>query len=223
MRRMLVGFDMDGVILDSDTFSPDGWIVEAFKRTLRDFNIPETDENARALYVNNLRENAGAFCTRFGIPDPSILWRRREENYIVSKLAALDRGDIGPFSDVRALEELSDVYPMGIVSNSPQIVVDRVITHFSLERLFRVWIGRGSGFEDLGVAKPAPHLLERMKEVLERERGYYVGDQPEDTTAARAAGLRPIRIIRDGDGGDITTLFELPGFLARCEKVSVTD
>ena len=219
--KMLVGFDMDGVILDSDTFSPDGWIVEAFKRTLRDFNIPETEENARALYVNNLRVNAAAFCARFDIPDPSILWRCREENYIALKLAALDRGDIGLFPDVAALEELSDVYPMGIVSNSPQVVVDRVITNFSLERLFRVWIGRGSGFEDLKVAKPAPHLLERMKEVLEGEHGYYVGDQPEDAEAAHAAGLRPIRIIRVGDGGDIATLFELPGFLARYERVSV--
>lgn len=221
--RPLIGFDMDGVILDSDTFAEGNWIVETFMRTLRDFNIPETEENARALYVNNLRENADAFCERFGIANPSVLWRRREENYVASKLAALERGEIELFPDVEALEKLSDAYPMGMVSNSPQVVVDRVIAHFSLERLFRVWIGRGSAFEDLRIAKPAPHLLERMKEVLESNHGYYVGDQLEDAEAARAAGLRPIRIVRSGDDGDITTLFELPEFLGGCERVSAAD
>jgi len=221
--RPLIGFDMDGVILDSDTFAEGNWIVEAFMRTLRDFNIPETEENARTLYVNNLRENADAFCERFGVANPSLLWRRREENYVASKLAALERGEIGLFADVVALEELSSVYPLGIASNSPQVVVDRVIAHFSLDQLFRVWIGRGSAFEDLRIAKPAPHLLERMKEGLESDRGYYVGDQPEDAEAAYAAGLRPIRIVRDGNDGDITTLFELLAFLKRCERVSVAD
>jgi len=40
--RPFVGFDMDGVILDSDTFAAGDWIIEAFMKTLREFGIPET-------------------------------------------------------------------------------------------------------------------------------------------------------------------------------------
>ncbi len=216
--KPLVGFDMDGVILDSDTFAEGNWIVEAFRRTLRDFGIPETDENARGLYINNLRENADAFCEKFGIADPRQLWARREENYVSGKLAALETGRIALFPDAAILEELAKDYPLGVVSNSPQSIVDRVVEQFALDRVFRVWIGRGSSLEEIRFAKPAPHLLERLKKALGATRGYYVGDQQEDILAARAASLYPVRIIRNGSGGDIQSLTELKRFLMHKER-----
>ena len=215
--RAFVGFDMDGVILDSDTFAAGSWIIEAFMKTLREFGIPETEENARALYINNLRENADAFCKKFDIPDPRMLWACREEHYINDKLAALEAGQIDLFPDVAALEELRADYPLGIASNSPQIVVDRVVSYFSLDRIFRVWIGRGSSLEEICFAKPAPHLLERLKGALGSRRGYYVGDQLTDTRAAQAALLAPIEIVRNGSGGDIRSLTELKRFLVHEE------
>lgn len=215
--RPFVGFDMDGVILDSDTFAAGDWIVEAFMKTLREFGIPETEENARALYMNNLRENAGAFCEKFGIPDPRMLWARREEHYVNDKLATLEAGQIDLFPDVAALEELRADYPLGIASNSPQIVVDRVVSYFSLDRIFRVWIGRGSSLKEICLAKPSPHLLKRLKGALGSRHGYYVGDQLADIQAAQAALLVPINIVRDGSGGDIRSLTELTRFLAHEE------
>lgn len=215
--RAFVGFDMDGVILDSDTFAAGSWIVEAFMKTLHEFGIPETEENARALHISNLRENADAFCEKFGIPDPHMLWACREEHYVDGKLAALEAGQINLFPDVAALEELRADYPLGIASNSPQIVVDRVVPYFSLDRIFRVWIGRGSSLEEICFAKPAPHLLERLKGALGSRRGYYVGDQLADTQAAQAALLAPIEIVRNGSGGDIRSLTELKRFLVHEE------
>lgn len=215
--KLVIGFDMDGVILNSDDFTPEGWIVEAFMKTLREFDIPETEENARGLYIKNLRENGEAFCLRFGIGDLESLWNRREENYVSGKLAALESGRIDLFPDVAALEELAKEYPLGIVSNSPQGVVDRVVNHFSLDRIFRVWIGRGSSLKELRLAKPAPHLLESLKETLGATHGYYIGDQPDDMEAAWAASMIPIRIVRNGTSGDIASLLELKGFLERYE------
>ncbi len=209
----LVGFDLDGVVLDSDSPTTSSWLIEAFAKTLREFGIPETEENVQALHIVNLRENIQAFCQRFGVSDPDRLLARREENYVNNKLAALEQGEIDLFPDVTALEELAKDYPLGIASNSPQIVVDRVVGHFSLDRLFRVCIGRGSSLEEIRNAKPSPHLLERLKVTLGATRGYYVGDQPEDLQAACAASLFPITISRDGGGGDIATLHELKRFL----------
>jgi HAD superfamily hydrolase (TIGR01549 family) len=211
--KPLIGFDMDGVIIDSEDFSEANWITAAFMKTLAEFGIPESEENARALYVKNMRENSAAFCQRFGIDDPRLLWDRREAHYIAEKLAALETGQIHLYQDVSALEELSHNYSLGLVSNSPQVVVDCVIAHFSLERLFRVWIGRGSVLADLHRAKPAPDMLNEMKTLIGTDQGYYVGDQPEDVEAARAASLHPIHLTRNGISGDIHTLTKLGDYL----------
>jgi beta-phosphoglucomutase-like phosphatase (HAD superfamily) len=210
---------MDGVIIDSDNPAAGDWFRRVFTETLREFGIPQTEENARALYIKNMRDNAEAFCRRFGIDDPHLLWERREAHYVSEKLTALETGMIALYPDVVALEDLSREYPLALVSNSPQVVVDRVVSHFSLADIFRVWIGRGSSLEDLSRAKPAPDLLERMKAALKGTRGYYVGDQPEDVEAARAASLHPILLTRNGTRGDIRSLTELEGHLERLTKL----
>ncbi|MCI2425975.1 HAD family phosphatase [Candidatus Acetothermia bacterium] len=211
--KLVVGFDMDGVILRSDDLYPDSWLERAFKATLRQFNIPASDENARLLYLTNLKENIDQFCERYGITDPAKLWDKRDENYQREKLRALETGEISLYPDIDALDTLLSRFPMALVSNSPQHVVDLVIAKFSLQRYFRLWIGRGAAWEDLKSAKPAPDMLEQMKERLEVSRGYYIGDQPEDRQAALAAGLVPIMLSRNNISGDITTLAQLPQLL----------
>ncbi len=215
MTKQVIGFDMDGVILDSDDFSPGGWIVEAFMKTLREFGIPETEENAKRLYISSLRREGKEFCKEFGIKGVETLWAQREHNYSTAKREAIESGRVSLFPDVAALEELARDYPLAIVSNSPQEIVDLVVKKFSLDRLFQLWIGRGHSWDDLAVAKPAPDLLLRMKEEIGADSGYYVGDQPDDVTAARAAGLIPVLIDRSGENGDIHSLYELPAFIAR--------
>jgi len=209
----LIGFDMDGVILDSDG-PGDTWFHDSFVHTLTDFGLAPTDENMRALYISSMRDNSASVCEKFGIDDPLLLWKRRDENYITYKLAALDRGEIPLFPDVAVLSQLSERYPLGLVSNSPQAVVDHVIEHFSLQRVFGVWLGRGDTLPALRFAKPSPEMLLTMMDSLHTKHGYYVGDRQEDTDAARAAGLIPINISRDGNDGDIHSLDELRGFLA---------
>lgn len=217
MTKQVIGFDMDGVILDSDDFTPGGWIVEAFMKTLRDFGIPETEENAKRLYISSLRRDGKEFCKEFGIKDVETLWAQRERNYLAGKLAAIESGRVTTFPDIVALEELARDYPLAIVSNSPQEIVDLVVKKFSLDDLFRLWIGRGHSWNELAIAKPAPDLLLRMKKEIGADRGYYVGDQLDDVTAARAAGLVPVLIDRSGGNGDIKSLHELSEFIARHE------
>ncbi len=219
MNTLVIGFDMDGVIIDSDDFTPEGWIVEAFMKTLRDFGIPATEENAKRLYISNLRRDGDEFCAQFGIPDIETLWAQRERNYLNGKLTAIASGRVAPFPDIDVLESLAREYPLGIVSNSPQEIVDLVVKKFSLDRLFRVWLGRGHRWDELATAKPAPDMLRRMLAVIGVDRGYFIGDQQDDVIAARAAGLVPILIDRNGEQGDITSLNELPEFIAHHERV----
>jgi len=210
----LIGFDMDGVILDSDR-PGDTWFRDSFVHTLSDFGLAPSEENIRALYISSMRDNSAMVCKKLGVDEPLLLWKQRDENYIAYKLDALNRGEIKLFADVAVLSQLSERYPLGLVSNSPQAVVDRVIERFSLQRVFDVWLGRGDTLPALRFAKPSPEMLLTMMDRLHATHGYYVGDRQEDTDAARAAGLIPIRISRDGDDGDISSLDELPEFLAQ--------
>ena len=213
---LAVGFDLDGVLLDSEHLVEGTWLHTAFAGTLRRFRIPVTDENVRALFVVRYRTGGAAFAARFGV-DPEALWAERDRAYIARKLAALESGEIQPFADAEAVAPLAERYALGIVSNSPQVVVDRVVHKFGWQKWFRVAIGRGSALADLPVTKPAPDLLLRFLREIKAERGYYVGDQPEDAQAARAAGLTPIVLDR-GDGGDAATLADLPALIERRER-----
>ncbi len=208
----VIGFDMDGVIIDSDR-PGDTWFHDSFARTLVDFGIEPTAENIRCLYITSMRDNSNEVCSNFGVTDPELFWKRRDENYASYKLTALDQGKIQLFPDITALKELSKKHPLGIVSNSPQAVVDRVVDYFSLDSLFEVWIGRGNTLASLQSAKPAPEMLLNMMKRLQGTGGYYVGDRPEDIGAARAAGLIPISISRYDDHGEINSLDQLPAYL----------
>jgi phosphoglycolate phosphatase-like HAD superfamily hydrolase len=207
--KTVIGFDMDGVIIDSDR-PGDTWFHDSFARTLVDFGIEPTVDNIRCLYITSMRNNPNEVCEKLGVSDPELFWKRRDENYVSYKLAALDQGKIQLFPDVDALKQLKKKYPLAVVSNSPQAIVDRIIGYFSLDSLFRIWIGRGSTLLSLQSAKPAPKMLLEMMERLQAVEGYYVGDRPEDLGAARAAGLIPIKISRYDDDGDIHSLEELP-------------
>ncbi len=208
----VIGFDMDGVIIDSDR-PGDTWFHDSFARTLVDFGIEPTKENIRCLYITSMRDNSNEVCKNFGVTDPELFWKHRDENYVSYKLAALDQGKIQLFPDVDVLRKLRKKHPLGVVSNSPQLVVDRIIEYFSLDSLFGVWLGRGNTLASLRSAKPAPEMLLEMMKRLQGKIGYYVGDRPEDIGAARAAGLTPISISRYDQGGDIHSLEELPEFL----------
>jgi putative hydrolase of the HAD superfamily len=62
---------------------------------------------------------------------------------------------------------------------------------------------------EVGSAKPDPAIFERALEIAGTRDAWHVGDTPEaDVEGARAAGLRPILIAREG-GGDIQSLAEL--------------
>jgi len=65
---------------------------------------------------------------------------------------------------------------------------------------------------ETGSRKPDPGIFERALEVAgcEADEALHVGDTAaEDVAGARAAGIRPLLIDRDGRAGDITSLEEI--------------
>ena len=67
-----------------------------------------------------------------------------------------------------------------------------------------------------GARKPDPAIFERALRVAgcEASDAVHVGDSDDDVAGARAAGIRVLRVDREGPGGDLSTLAELPAALA---------
>lgn len=196
VRYERIIFDMDGVLLDSE--SDLTWLEEATSKALEEIGVEVNRENMKKLYPGHLGEFKVAVRDFPGTPEE--IWTVRDRYYVEKKVDMMASGRMGPFPDVELLYELKEEYVLGIISNSPGIVVDEFVSHYGFEDLFSVWVGRGLGLEDLDRLKPDPYLYGRLVSVLGEDNLWYVGDRDGDREFADATGMKFILFTRDGAG-----------------------
>ena len=192
---MKVVFDLDGVLLNSE--SDLSWLKRALSKTLREFGIENTKENRCKLYpkeVKNFKETSKEFKV-----NPKDLWRSRNQHYINEKIKAIKTEEIKPFPYVNSIYKL-EKHTLGIISNSPQKVVDIFIKHFNYKDLFDAGIGRGSKLSDLKYIKPNPHLYEKLKQKIGSGKYIYVGDTENDRKFADNTGMKFLHLTRNDNG-----------------------
>ncbi|MFW5918768.1 MAG: HAD family hydrolase [Halanaeroarchaeum sp.] len=200
---MHVVFDLDGVLLDSE--SDLSWLDSALEETLESFGLEPNETNRRALFppsraeMRELAETAGVSIER--------LWAVRNRNYVDAKVSAIETGQIGPYPDVGVVEELSRRFPVGIVSNSPQIVVETFLDETGLTDIVDEAIGRGMELADVDRLKPDPHLYERFHEAAAGNEYVYVGDEPSDREFAERTGMDFVHL--DRENGPVATLYDV--------------
>lgn len=201
-------FDLDGVLLDSETDL--SWLDRALSATLRAFDLPVTDANKRRLYPANVPEFERV--ARELDLDPQELWSVRNDVYTREKVAAIEQGELTPFPDVESLHHLSGDRDLHVISNSPQEVVEAFVSTYEYDGLFSVRIGRGTALEDLECMKPDPHFYRRLVDRTGDEEGpyVYVGDRETDRQFAANTGMEYIHLPRDG-GDDLSTVVERLG------------
>lgn len=207
---MRLVFDLDGVLLDSE--SDLSWLHRALSQTLRSIGLPDTEENRSRLYPTDLAEFEG-IAEQVGI-EPEELWRERDQHYTRTKLAAMERGELAPFSDIESLSSLGSDHELHVISNSPQAVVDSFVTIADLEQAIEITIGRGTTLDALDRLKPDPHPYERLVEKIGREGQFvYVGDTETDRQFAANTGMYFIHLTRNAEGvGGLDELHKhLPG------------
>jgi len=203
---MQVVFDLDGVLLDSE--SDLSWLDRALDRTLAAFDLPRTDENRRKLYPANVPDFREA-ARSFGV-DAEDLWRTRDDCYTEEKLAAIERGDLRPFDDVDRLYDFREAsaaeVSLHVLSNSPEVVVETFVQTYEFDDLFEVTIGRGHALVDLDDLKPATEPFERLRSRLgnhgddPRFDYVYVGDAESDREFADRVGIDYVHLDREGTG-----------------------
>lgn len=202
---MEVVFDLDGVLLDSEQRLD--WLDRALSDVLRAFDLPDTADNRARIGPGRLRTFEQT-ARDFGV-DPEAFWTVRNRRYTEEKLAAMDRGDIGPFPDVPQLARLAGTHSLSVISNSPQPVVDAFLADVREDVPFRTGIGRGPTLADLAHLKPDPAMGDRLRRTADAETFLYVGDRESDRAFAANAGMDYCHLVRpDGDPGDLESLVD---------------
>jgi phosphoglycolate phosphatase len=207
-------FDLDGVLLDSE--SDLSWLQRASVRTLEYFDI-DTEEFTELLYSKHV-PNFLKISTRLGV-DPHILWPVRNRIYTEEKVDAMKHRVITPFSDVSRLYDLKPSFEMGIVSNSPQSVVDFFIQEFEYGDLFQFGIGRGDGLKDIEKMKPHPFLFSLLRKQVRSDHIFYIGDAETDRLFAENTGMLYLSLKREEDvDSSFSSLNEIVSYLLSLVK-----
>ena len=196
MKDKKVIFDLDGVLLDSETNLD--WLDRAMERALKELGVPTSRENIEKLYPGGLMEFETAV-KEFPVSAEKV-WEVRDRHYVAEKLEMIERGDLRPFPDVENLGKLRKKYTLGVISNSPDEVVDRFIKVYDLEELFEAWIGRDSDLKSLQEIKPDPHLFNRLKDKIGDGKFWYVGDREGDRIFAENTGMEFLYLTRNEKG-----------------------
>jgi len=132
------------------------------------------------------------------------------------------RSHCPPYPDtVPALERLSDVYRLAVLTNGPIDVQVAKLSASGLQRFFPVVVASG----EIGYGKPDPRLfgaaLDRLR--VDRADAVAIGDSLErDVVGAHAAGLRCVWLNRQRTSMpatgtadfEISSLDELPGLFS---------
>jgi phosphoglycolate phosphatase len=194
---MHLAFDLDGVLLDSETDR--GWLDRALAAALEELGLDPSDGVLAELYPPSV-DRIEAVAGELGVP-AERLWRVRNAHYVRGKLAAIESGALEPFADVDALYELAADHQLHVISNSPGRVVEAFVDTYGYDDLFEVCIGRGEELEDLERLKPDPYLYHRLLDRLEGTApDVYVGDTETDRAFARATEMRFVHLTRDERG-----------------------
>lgn len=188
---MNVGFDLDGVLLDSAADL--AWLDRGLDAALAELEIERTEANRRKLYPDALAD-LEAVAAEFDV-EPDHLWATRTRNYTEAKVAAIRSGELTPFEDLDAIQRVTDE-TLFCVSNSPQEVVDAFLESTGYDEAFDVAVGRGQSREALECLKPDPTMFEPIADELGEGEYVYVGDRDSDREFAARTGMGYVHLDR---------------------------
>lgn len=95
-------------------------------------------------------------------------------------------------------ERLAAHYPLGIVTGRPRRDAERFLDDKGIDHLFDALVC----MEDAAL-KPDPEPVELLLDELGADRGWLVGDTPDDARAARQAAVLPIGVVAPGHDADV--------------------
>jgi len=202
--------DLDGVLLDSEKNL--SWLENASIKTLKEHGVEVSTANLQKIYPLNVT-TFKKDVQELGV-DVEYFWETRNRNYIEAKLEAMKTRTIKPFPDVEDLYRLTPYYQLGIISNSPQEIVDAFIKVFHYHDLFLHGIGRSSHLEAIDTLKPHPYLFKQFIKRSPASQYIYIGDTEKDRQFAKNTDMTFQLLSRDKTAVDgWRSLTEIVNFL----------
>jgi HAD superfamily hydrolase (TIGR01509 family) len=177
-------FDLDGLLLDSESAWDDG------RRALAaEHEVPWPDGATEAMLGMSSPEWSRYMRDEVGLPlEPATI----SERVVAHVLDAYNRRlPLLPGADA-AVERLAERWPLALASSSNKVVIERVMRTSGWARLFRTWVSS----EEVDRGKPAPDVfLEALRRLgVDSGKAAGVEDSHNGILAAHAAGLRVIAV-----------------------------
>lgn len=178
-------FDLDGTLIDS---APD--LAASTNRLLLSYGRPALGlDQVRSMIGHGVRRLVERAFAASGDP----LTDERELDMRTGRMMEIYGGNLTAETRLMpgarmVLEHLTaESYALGVVTNKPEALTRRILTHFGLDDRFGVCVGGDTG----PACKPAPDMLVHAMQVLglDPSRGLLVGDSPADIHAAKSAGM----------------------------------
>ncbi len=196
MRINCVLFDLDNTLVGI----PETWqyFDDLIKIVLKeDYQLPTPAKNERDSlwrsgnkYVEILKN--------WGVSDPDDFWIRFDQRDGVKRKKLIANGQLILYDDViPTLERLKKIgIKTGIVSNTPEFIVEYELAEYNLDIFFDKVLGLG---DDQSMCKPEPDGINMVLKKLEclPSNTIFIGDSEVDLIAAQRANVFPLYIARD--------------------------
>ncbi len=182
-RVAAVLFDLDNTLVASE----DAW----FAATRDLWTEAGGDPTGKGILGGTVEDIIDDFCRDFPGSDPAALSRR-----LLDLLDVHLSGGAHPTPGAPALvERLSSIMPITIASNSPAVIVRRVVAELGWQQLFTATLGA----DEVERPKPEPdlYLTSAARCGVEAADCVIFEDSPMGATAARATGAFVVTVGSD--------------------------
>lgn len=189
-------FDLDGVLVDSY----DAWFHQ-FQDVLRHFGFdPISEKVFRRHWGQSTEHDVNTFMPGVAVDAVRQYFSDHYAEYMPYLRTTPHAHEV--LAKLKCLD-----LRLGCVTNSHRMIVQHILTHLSMDKLFDAVITA----DDVERPKPAPDMLERICSGMNimPQHAVFVGDTDADFRAGTAAGCIVIGFCT-GSGDQIMDLRELP-------------
>ncbi|MBT7474402.1 HAD family hydrolase [Candidatus Woesearchaeota archaeon] len=184
MDKMIVCFDLDGTLVDTEA-----WIKKSEKLAFKKNGIKVTNKELYSVWGLNLT-------TQIKTLYPEL--KQKEINKIKKDFEEIRNEKIDlikPFKNTkRILTNLSKKYTLCLLSNNSHKKIELILKQTKIDKkLFKLIIGD----DEVKRAKPFPDEIYKVEKKLKKKVKFMVGDTVQDIKTAKAAKVKSI-IIKTG-------------------------